>query len=176
MSYPYFDTSQQDIFPIGCPFCGSKRLVFDPTKEAMVCASCGASYLQRPYIPPPESVSVTSANAGTVTPVAVETEEFGFRKKTTEIFPHTHPEFEKIESELQELKESVEELKKAYPKVVVIEEVPKEEAKQRIEGYFKEHGKADIEELMLNLKIPVQTIVETIDELKREGKLSAEEE
>jgi len=43
--------------------------------------------------------------------------------------------------------------------------------RKRVEEYFKEHGQADIEELILNLKIPVQTLVEIIDELKKEGKL-----
>lgn len=57
------------------------------------------------------------------------------------------------------------------PKIVVLKEVSKEEGKQLVEGYFKEHGCADIEELMLNLGISVQTIVEIIDELWKEGKL-----
>lgn len=58
------------------------------------------------------------------------------------------------------------------PKIVVLEEVSKEEAKKLVEDYFKEHGCADIEELMLNLKISVQGIVEIIDELQKEGKLT----
>lgn len=58
------------------------------------------------------------------------------------------------------------------PKVVVLEEVSKEEGKKLVEDYFKEHECADIEELMLNLRIPVQTIVEIIDELRNEGKLT----
>jgi|SRR3972149_7157750 len=57
------------------------------------------------------------------------------------------------------------------PKIVVLEEVSKEEGKTLVENYFKEHGCADIEELMLNLRISVQTIVEIIDDLKNEGKL-----
>jgi hypothetical protein len=57
------------------------------------------------------------------------------------------------------------------PKVVVLEEVSKEEGKKLVEDYFKEHGCADIEELMLNLRISVQTIVEIVDELRNEGKL-----
>lgn len=160
-----------------CPFCGGENFLFDSNVGGLVCSSCGQTLREgSPYIPE-ETASSASANAGTVTPVSFEIEETGFRRrKTIGIFKHTHKEFEKIESDLDELKKSVEELKRAYPKVVVIEEIPKEEAKQRVESYFKEHGKADIEELMLNLKIPVQTIVEIIDELKQEGKLSTEEE
>jgi hypothetical protein len=59
----------------------------------------------------------------------------------------------------------------AQTKVVVLEEVSKEEAKVLVENYFKEHDSADIEELMLNLRIPVQSIVEIVDELRNEGKL-----
>lgn len=69
------------------------------------------------------------------------------------------------------------ELKKIEdPKIVVIEEISKEDAKKRIEDYFEEHEEADIEELMLNLRIPIQTIVEIIDELRGEGKLEPQGE
>lgn len=64
------------------------------------------------------------------------------------------------------------ELKKIEePKIVVIKEISKEDGKKLVEDYFKEHEEADIEELMLNLRIPIQTIVEIIDELHDEGKL-----
>lgn len=77
---------------------------------------------------------------------------------------------------LEEKGKGVEGLRDISPRVVVIEEIPKEEAKLRVEEYFKEHKTADIEELMLNLKIPVQTLVEIIDELKQAGKISPEDE
>ncbi len=89
----------------------------------------------------------------------------------------------KISQEFEELKKMIEiqnlrilqlEQDKVadQPKVVILEEVTKEEAKKLVEYYFKEHGCADIEELMLNLKISVQDIVEIIDELQKEGKLA----
>lgn len=65
--------------------------------------------------------------------------------------------------------EKIEEL--GQPKVIVVEEISKEDGKKFVEDYFKEHGTADIEELMLNLHIPIQTVVEIIDELHDEGKL-----
>jgi len=123
-------------------------------------------------------MSSASAVAGTVEPILVRTEEFGYRRRTQQMFPYSHEEFQKLGDEIKEVKasvkkldEKVEELRGIFPKVVVLEEVSEEEGKKRVEDYFKEHGQADIEELKLNLKIPVQTLVEIIDELKREGKL-----
>jgi hypothetical protein len=120
--------------------------------------------------------------AGTVEPVLVKTEEFGYRRTTQQMFSHSHEEFQKLGDDIKEVKatvkkldEKVEELRGILPKVVVLEEISKEEGRKRVEEYFKEHGQADIEELMLNLKIPVQTIVEIIDKLKREGKITTEE-
>jgi len=95
------------------------------------------------------------------------------------MFPHSHEEFQKIGDEIEKVKaavekldEKVEQLGGSLPKVVVLEEISKEEGRKRVEEYFKENGQADIEELMLNLKIPVQTIVEIIDDLKKEGKVA----
>lgn len=72
---------------------------------------------------------------------------------------------------LQDLRPKLEQSIGFEPKIVVVEEISKEEGKTIVEQYFKEHGCADIEEIMLNLRIPVQTIVEIIDELRDEGKL-----
>jgi len=43
--------------------------------------------------------------------------------------------------------------------------------KKQVEAYFKEHGQADIEELMVNLKIPVEDLVDIIDDMKKEGRI-----
>jgi predicted transcriptional regulator len=127
-------------------------------------------------------MSSGSVVAGTLAKPLVKTEEIGYRR-VTEIFPHEHPQFKILENEIADVKKSidqldskVEELCGYLPKVVVIEEIPKEEAKKRVEEYFKKHGQADIEELMMNLKIPVQTLVEILDELKREGKITAQDD
>lgn len=90
----------------------------------------------------------------------------------------THEEFQKLDRDVEELKITVkridtkmEELLEISPRIVVLEEISAEEARKRVEDYFKEHEQSDIEELMLNLKIPVQTIVAIIDDMKKEGKL-----
>jgi hypothetical protein len=90
----------------------------------------------------------------------------------------THEEFQKLDEDVEELKTTVkridvkmEELLDISPKIVVLEEISAEEARKRVEDYFKKHEQADIEELMLKLKIPVQTIVAIIDDMKKEGKL-----
>ncbi|MCW4006454.1 MAG: hypothetical protein NWF04_07685 [Candidatus Bathyarchaeota archaeon] len=78
----------------------------------------------------------------------------------------------KQEAQIKFLMNELEKIKaNSQPKIVVVEEISKEEGKNLIEEYFKEHGSADIEDLMLNLRIPIQTVVEIIDELREEGKL-----
>lgn len=87
--------------------------------------------------------------------------------------------FKKMEMQERQIKyllETVEILQQnkelEQPKVVIVEEISKEEGKTLVEEYFKVHEFADIEELMLNLKIPVRSIVEIIDEMQKEGKLA----
>ena len=161
-----------------CPFCRSTEATLDPTTGFFSCNKCGVKYPFSNQYPPQQITSSSYAVAGTVEPVLVRTEEFGFRRTTERMFAHGHEEFQKLADDLgkvkdtvKELDEKVEELRGFLPKVVVLEEISKEEGRKRVEEYFKKHGQADIEELMLNLKIPVQTLVEIIDELKKEGKL-----
>lgn len=53
--------------------------------------------------------------------------------------------------------------------VVIIEEMDKEEAKNKISEYMEENRTADTEELMKNLKIDLRLLVEILDELREEG-------
>lgn len=165
-----------------CPFCHSSDVTFDPNRQIVICDRCGAKYRDTSFSE--EDLMSYPSTAGTIPPEAVvRTEELGYRKIKFGLLPHSHKEFAKFSEDLSELKSGVKELQEKVeglsiisPKVVVVEEVPKEEAKRRVEEYFKEHGTADIEELMLNLKIRVQTLVGIIDELRKEGKISEEEE
>jgi nitrogen regulatory protein PII len=78
------------------------------------------------------------------------------------------------EAKIRYLIETVNQLQRRgleQTKIVGVEEISKDEGKKLVEDYFKQHGTADIEELMINLQISVQTIVEIIDELRTEGKL-----
>lgn len=90
----------------------------------------------------------------------------------------THEEFREIRKDMEAVKatvtkldEKVEELRGILPKVVILEEISREEGRKRVEQYFKERGQADIEELMVNLKIPVQDLIEIIDDMKKEGRV-----
>lgn len=174
----------QNIERFMCPVCKSTNVTYDSTNETVTCNICGYKFSARTQHLTQDATSSASIVAGTLTskPV-VKTEEVGYRRTTQEIFLHSHEEFRTIERDIEELKNSVkkldakvEDIRDIFPKVVVVEEVPKEEARKRVEEYFKKHEMADIEELMLNLKIPVQTLVEIIDELKREGKVTAGDE
>jgi len=165
-----------------CISCGSNNITFDPSDQTVSCNDCGVVYIVGSYNVP-KVMSSGSVTVGTMVPKPlVKTEEFGYRK-ITQVFPHEHPEFKTLENEITDLKKSidqlddkVDELRGYSPKVVVIEEIPKEEARKKVEEYFKEHGTADIEELMMNLKIPVPTLVEILDDLKREGKITARDD
>ena len=76
------------------------------------------------------------------------------------------------QDQIHYLLETVKSLQKNQPNIVIVQEIPKEEGKKIVEEYFEAHECADIEELMLNLKIPIRSLVEIIDELQKEGKLS----
>jgi coenzyme F420-reducing hydrogenase alpha subunit len=171
-----------------CNVCGSHNVTLDAARGVVICNICGYQYAISPLdlvLLETISSSSTSPVAGTSAqePLVKKEEVVGFRRVTQEVLPHTHEELREHERRIAELKDRIDalstkfdELRGALPKVVVLEEISKEDAKDRIEEYFKEHKTADIEELMLNLKIPVQSIVEALDELKREGKVTAEDE
>ena len=98
--------------------------------------------------------------------------------KSARLVSVSYEDFQKLSNDVREVKatvgqlcEEVQELRGKIPRVVVLEEISKKEGRKLVEEYFKEHGQADIEELMLNLKIPVQSIVEIIDDMKKEGKV-----
>ena len=158
-----------------CPYSGAKDLTLDVMTGDFVCNSCGSSSQQSFQIIGGEEASSADASSvltsGTVQTGVIEVKKV-IQKTTQTIFPHTHEEFARIRSEIDELRKEMKELQTLSPRIVVLEELPKEIAKERIETYFKKHGSADIEELMLNLRIPVNIILEIIEDLKQEGKLS----
>ena len=53
--------------------------------------------------------------------------------------------------------------------VIVVKEIPYEQAKREVINYFKIHKQATIIDLHRDLGIPLDTLVEIIDELFREG-------
>ena len=174
----------QNIGKPVCPSCGSNDATLDPFSGIFTCNSCSVKYYSSARRLTQEIATPASVMAGTSEPnPLMKTEELEYRRTTMHLFPHSHEEFKTIGEDIEDVKRSVErlstELNKlggVLPKVVVLEEISREEAKQRVEAYFKEHGTADIEELMLNLRIPVETIVEIIDDLKKEGKLATKNE
>lgn len=44
--------------------------------------------------------------------------------------------------------------------------------REKVIKYMREHSEADLEELMINLKIPLRTLVNVVNELRKEGILS----
>ena len=60
---------------------------------------------------------------------------------------------------------------KTIPETVIIEEMSKETARQKVLDYMREHKKSDIIELHKNIRCDIRLLVEIIDELRREGKI-----
>lgn len=153
-----------------CPRCGS-LLTLSPETGRLFCKNCG---FETEYNYEVEAPSESGASATTVETVV-------FQRQRISLPPiPSYEDFKRLEEEVNKIKTEIEQIKSNIsvfsPKIVIIEEKSKEQAKKEVEEYFKEHGAADIEELMLNLKIDVKTLVEIIDELKEEGKISVEEE
>lgn len=175
MSYPPLISSTE------CPRCGSHSFTISAEENAIICNSCGH------MISSPQEAQLFgdfsyegSGSASSVGHVNIETgsviEDTFFRRR---IFGGINWQ-EKYQKELEELRKEISELKKNFelisPKIVIVEEIPKEEARDLIINYFKENDSADIEELLEVLKIPVSMIIDILDELKNEGIISAKEE
>ena len=57
------------------------------------------------------------------------------------------------------------------PEIVIVEEMGKETARQKVLKYMREHKKSDVIELHKNIRCDIGLLVEIIDELRREGKI-----
>ncbi len=53
--------------------------------------------------------------------------------------------------------------------VIIVKEVPYEQAKEEVINYFKANKEATIVDLHQDLGIPIETLIEIIDELSKEG-------
>lgn len=58
------------------------------------------------------------------------------------------------------------------PAVIVVEEMDKTTAKQRVFDFMKAHGTSDIEELHENIRCDIALLIEIVDELCSEGAIS----
>lgn len=61
------------------------------------------------------------------------------------------------------------------PNVIIVEELDKSTAKQRVFEFIKEHKTSDIEELHENVRCDIRLLIEIIDELCAEGAIIGEE-
>lgn len=57
------------------------------------------------------------------------------------------------------------------PEIVLVEEMSKETAKEKLLDYIRGHKKTDIVELHKNIHCDIRLLVEIIDELRMEGKI-----
>ena len=59
-------------------------------------------------------------------------------------------------------------------KIIVVEEMDYEMAKEKVEDYLKSNKTADIEQIHENLRIGIEQLIDIIDELIEEGKITEE--
>ena len=58
------------------------------------------------------------------------------------------------------------------PRVIIVEEMDKNTAKQKVLDFMRSHKTSDIAELHENIKCDISMLIEIIDELCREGKIA----
>lgn len=165
----------QNLKLFKCPSCGSADLTFDTRALVVTCNRCGVRSRVIPNYRISEEKTFSSSVAGTL-PLkpAHYTEE--------EIFSHTHDEFREIKRDINELKRRVREIEKLLkitPKVIVIEEISKEEAKgmvmQFIENYMKDHEYVYPSDVADALGLKYELVREIFDILEKEGMIKKRE-
>lgn len=85
------------------------------------------------------------------------------------LYALTEEEVNEMASLLKDVKETLEK-DISNPRVIIIEEMDKNTAKQKVLDFIKEHKTSDIAELHENIKCDISLLIEIIDELCREGK------
>ena len=80
-------------------------------------------------------------------------------------------EVNEMASLLKDVKETLEK-DISNPKVIIVEEMDKTTAKQKVLDFIREHKTSDIAELHENIKCDISMLIEIIDELCREGKIA----
>ncbi len=58
------------------------------------------------------------------------------------------------------------------PRIIIVEEMEKNTAKQKVLDFMRSHKTSDIAELHENIKCDIAMLIEIIDELCREGKIA----
>lgn len=159
--------SQTSMFRL-CPIC-NRPMIFQPLENAWFCDNCK----QRVQIVSQgiEEMIEVPPSSGTI-----EVSGYFWRYKG-----ESNADIFRLNQEIKELKDGISEIKTLItnlyskldttPRVVVIEELSKEEARERVINYLDEHQSADTEELMVNLGIELRLLVDILDELRREEKI-----
>jgi polyhydroxyalkanoate synthesis regulator phasin len=60
-------------------------------------------------------------------------------------------------------------------RIVVVNQVSRDQAKRLVEDYMREHKTADTEELLVTLGIELRTLLSILDDLKAEGRVAVAE-
>jgi len=80
-------------------------------------------------------------------------------------------EVSEMTSILKEIKETFEK-DISNPRIIIVEEMDKNSARQLVLDFMRSHKTSDIAELHENIKCDIAMLIEIIDELCREGKIA----
>lgn len=97
----------------------------------------------------------------------------GFNKLCDNELHHIQYSLRDIISGVKEI-ERISSLHWQIPEIVIVEEMTKEAAKQKVVDFMREHRTSDIAELHKNIRCDIRLLVEIIDELRREEKIEEE--
>ena len=76
-----------------------------------------------------------------------------------------------VEQRLNNVEKRLNNFEKNHKKVIIIEEIDMDIAKQKVLEYTKKHKIFDIEELHQNIRCELNMLIKIIDDLKKEGRI-----
>ncbi|RJS82459.1 hypothetical protein CW713_05065 [Methanophagales archaeon] len=100
----------------------------------------------------------------------------GFGKLSDNELLHMQYTLKDLTIGLKEINERISSLEwhTRTPEIVIVEEMSKKEAKQKVIDYMRAHKTSDIAELHKDIRCDIRLLVDIIDELREEGKIKEE--
>lgn len=78
-----------------------------------------------------------------------------------------------LDKRLSALEKDVQQIRRALPEVIIIEQMTKEQIRKKLLDYIKKHKTTNIIELHSAIKCDIKLLINAIDELIKEGRIGA---